>query len=115
MEIKGKEYRVVYEPAKATVTCEGSFRLRGSEYTPIAKLLEDVIKEKPPIITLNVRELRFLNSSGINMLSKFVIKVRKQKEKASKVIVQGCREYPWQRKSLKNLKRLMPTLKLEIT
>ena len=114
MEIKGEEYSVTYEPAIATVTCEGSFRLRGSEYKPIAQLLDDVINERPPTITLNVKELRFLNSSGINMLSKFVIKVRKQKQKASQVIVQGCREYPWQRKSLKNLQRLMPALKLEI-
>lgn len=114
MEIKGEEYRVAYEPALATVTCEGSFRLRGSEYTPIAKLLDEVVNGRPPTITLNVRELRFLNSSGINMLSKFVIKVRKQKQSGSKVIVQGRREYPWQRKSLKNLQRLMPALKLEI-
>ena len=33
-------------------------------------------KENLSLITINLQELEFLNSSGINMLSKFVIEVR---------------------------------------
>jgi len=44
-------------------------------------------------------------------LSKFVIKVR-QKE-SIKIIVCGSDAIPWQRKSLKNLQRLMSSLVLE--
>lgn len=112
MEIKGPQYQVTYDPNPEMITCQGSFRLRGSEYAPITQLLNQVADKKPEMITLNLKNLKFLNSSGINMLSKFVIRVRKQK--ASSITVQGNQEFPWQRKSLKNLRRLMPTLKLEL-
>ena len=111
-ELKGEEYLVTYDQESHRIVCKGSFRLRSREYVPITALLQEVASSAPPVIRLDLRQLRFLNSSGINMLSKFVIKLRKNKR--SHVIVQGCREFPWQRKSLKNLKRLMPTLELEI-
>lgn len=112
MQITGKQYKVTYDSNPVMITCQGSFRLRGSEYTPITQLLNETADAKPDTITLNLKNLQFLNSSGINMLSKFVIRVRKQK--STHIIVQGNQEFPWQRKSLKNLNRLMPTLKLEL-
>ena len=113
MEIRGETYEVTYDSPTTTITCQGSFRLRGAEeYQPIAALLNDVADEKPPTITLDVRRLEFLNSSGINMISKFVIRVRQHK--ASQLVVQGTSRYPWQSKSLRNLQRLMPDLTLEI-
>ena len=63
-------------------------------------------------MTLDLRQLQFLNSSGINALSKFILHVRNQK--VSQVLVQGSARFPWQEKSLINLQRLLPTLKLEI-
>ena len=65
------------------------------------------------MITLQLKNLQFLNSSGINTLSKFVIRVRNEKQ--SEVLVQGTEKFPWQSKSLRNLQRLMPELRLEIS
>jgi hypothetical protein len=112
MEVKGENYRVWCEQLDTIVYCQGSLRLAGTEeYAPIAQILENVINKAPKQITLNLCQLEFLNSSGINVLSKFVIKVR-QKETIN-IIVQGSESIPWQGKSLKNLQRLMPSLKLE--
>ncbi len=112
MDIKTKDYSVCYDTTTWTVDWQGSLRLSGSdEYAPIVKLLEKVTDSQPPSITLNLRHLEFLNSSGISMLSRFVINVRK---KNISVVVQGSQKIPWQGKSLKNLQRLMPTLKLEL-
>ncbi len=112
MEVKGDDYRVWYIPESTSIYCQGSLRLAGTEeYAPIVNILDSVIEESPPNITLNLCQLEFLNSSGINVLSKFVIRVR-QKENI-KIIVQGSENIPWQGKSLKNLQRLMPSLKLE--
>ncbi len=112
MEIKGRDYSIIYNPATTTIMCQGSFRLQGAdEYEAIAQLLNDVVAEKPTVITLDLRELRFLNSSGINMLSKFVINVRRQM--TSQIMVRGSYQISWQNNSLKNLQRLMPDLKLE--
>lgn len=113
MEIVQAEYQVRYDEATATVSCAGSFRLNGDEYKAILELLFKAADAAPALLTLNVRELQFLNSSGINTLSKFILHVRNKK--ASQVVVQGSTRFPWQEKSLVNLQRLLPALKLEIT
>lgn len=113
MEIKSKDYSVYYDSVSETVIFQGSLRLNGvDEYTPIVQLLNDIVDEEPPKITLNLRKLEFLNSSGINVISKFVIKVR-QKGNIPMVVL-GSKDIPWQGKSLKNLQRLMPKLQLEL-
>ncbi len=112
MEIKHDDYNVQYDPAAATVICSGSFRLHGDEYKPILDLLIGAADAKPATLTLDVRRLQFLNSSGINTLSKFILQVRKHA--ASGVVVLGSTKFPWQEKSLKNLQRLLPGLTMTI-
>ncbi len=113
MEIKTEDYRICYDPSTATVSFVGSLRLSGSaEYAPIVELLGSLASVEPAKITLNLQQLEFLNSSGINMLSKFIIEVRKQAR--VQMAVQGSQRIAWQSKSLKNLQRLMPGLQLEL-
>ncbi len=113
MEIKTDDYAVWYEPETSTVFFRGFLRLEGmEEYRPIMDLLLDVLAQSPTLI-INLRELEFLNSSGISMLSMFVVKVR---QKGDAVLVfQGSEQVLWQAKSLKNLQRLMPSLQLEFS
>ena len=111
MEIKGDNYHVVYHPEHETIMFGGTLRLYGAEgYQPIQDLLNTVAEQKADLITLDVRELQFLNSSGINILSKFVIAVRNRK--TSCLQIKGTNRFSWQLKSLKNLQRLMPDLQL---
>ena len=113
MEIQANDYRIGYDLAEATVTCQGSLRLSGmEEYEPIIQFLNDVAETEPPQIVLDLRQLQFLNSSGINMLSKFAIKVRQKGN--IQMLIKGSKQIPWQGKSLRNLVRLMPTLQLEL-
>lgn len=112
MEIRTEYYNIWYNAEVKAVIYQGSLRLSGvEESAPIVQLLDDVVAQQPQTLTLNLRELNFLNSSGINMVSKFVIKVRQQKN--IQLVVQGSTNIPWQGKSLKNLQRLMPSLELE--
>ena len=112
MNIVSADYQVHYDEASATVTCQGSFRLAGEEYLPVLNLMLQAADAKPALLTLDLRELQFLNSSGINTLSKLILHVRKLN--ASQVKVLGGTRFPWQEKSLINLKRLLPALTLEI-
>jgi hypothetical protein len=112
MDITHQDYQVQYDEVAAIVRCSGSFRLHGDEYKPVLDLLTQAADARPAMLTLDLRELQFLNSSGINTLSKFVLQVRKHA--ASQVLVQGSTRYPWQEKSLKNLQRLLPALQLDI-
>ncbi len=113
MEIKTDDYSVLYDAATETISCQGSLRLSGmEEYAPIVQLLNELADKEPSTITLDLRKLEFLNSSGISMLSKFAIRVRQKRQVT--MVVKGSKGIPWQGKSLKNLQRLMPKLALEL-
>lgn len=112
MDICHEDYKVQYDDETATIRCSGSFRLHGEEYQPVLDLMTRAADMKPALLTLDVRELQFLNSSGINTLSKLILQVRKHS--VSGIVVLGSTRFPWQEKSLKNLQRLLPTLRLEI-
>lgn len=111
MEIKSNDYRVWIQDT--TIYFEGTMRLSGADaYAPIHRLLDEVLASKPPEIVLDLTNLEFLNSSGINVLAKFTIAVRK--EPGVKITVLGSQRIPWQGKSLPNLKKLHPALELAI-
>ncbi|MGG6296634.1 slr1659 superfamily regulator [Leptolyngbya sp. AN02str] len=111
MKIGTDDYQIWHEPENSTVWFRGFLRLDGmAEYQPVMELLLDAAAQASTL-TLNLRELEFLNSSGISMLSMFVVKVREQGD--LQLILQGSEQVLWQTKSLKNLQRLMPSLTLE--
>ena len=113
-EIRREDYLVTYHPESATIILQGVLRLQGlPAYAPITEFLNEMVDNRPETITINLRELTFLNSSGIDMLLKFVIKVRKQK--FSQLVIMVSNEIPWHKKSLNNLQRLMPGLELTFT
>jgi hypothetical protein len=113
MEINGDSYKVCGDSHLATVDFIGSLRLSGmEEYAPIVQLLHEVASSQVSNMTLNLKQLQFLNSSGISMLSKFVIEMRKKN--TIQMIVIGSNDIPWQGKSLKNLQKLMPKLTLQL-
>ncbi|MEH2068261.1 MAG: STAS domain-containing protein [Nostoc sp.] len=112
-DVKGEDYTVHVEPDTSTVHFQGELSLGGpAEYASIADLLNKVLDTGPNTMTLNLRNLGFLNSSGISMLSKFVLSVRKKK--GVQLVVLGSNNMPWQGKSLKNLEKLLPGLKVDI-
>ncbi|APB35151.1 hypothetical protein GlitD10_2808 [Gloeomargarita lithophora Alchichica-D10] len=111
-ELSGAGYRVYGEQEPARLVLEGSLRLNGmAEYQPLTDWLTQVVTAAPPEVIVDVRQLKFLNSSGINVLSRFVIQVRQTG--TIHLRVQCNENIPWQHKSLVNLQRLLPTLQLD--
>lgn len=110
--IQGEEYSVRYDAAISTIFFEGSLSLAGLEdFAPIVNLLNAALDSDSPRLILNLRQLEFLNSSGISVLSRFVIKARGQS--TTTLILQGSESIIWQKRSLRNLQRLMPAIELE--
>jgi hypothetical protein len=111
VEIKTEDYSIWHDPESSTVFFRGFLRLEGMEqYQPVMDLLLQALEQSSDF-RLNLRELEFLNSSGISMLSMFVVKVRQRG--TVQMTLQGSDQVLWQTKSLKNLQRLMPSLQLE--
>jgi hypothetical protein len=110
MDIIHDDYRVTYDPASATILWAGALRLAGPDYEPISALMSTVAAAQPATITLDLRGLQFLNSFGINVLSRFV--TRLAKEQVSQLVVLGSTEFTWQQKSLRLLPRLMREVRL---
>ncbi|HRW05160.1 MAG TPA: hypothetical protein P5121_08715 [Caldilineaceae bacterium] len=113
--VNGPEYGVEYNVGSHAISFIGTIRLQSNqEYAPIMTLLDGVhdALDGSSTLTLDFRQLRFLNSSGINTISRFVIKARKADKVLLKVL--GNQEIYWQQKTLVNLQRLWPTLQVEI-
>ena len=67
MEIKTENYKITYDEMSHSIIFDGSLRLNGTaEYTPITELLDSVAQQEPEKIILDLKELNFLNSSGIS-------------------------------------------------
>jgi hypothetical protein len=115
MEIKADKYSVVYDSDSAKMIFKGSLLLNGAkEYEPILQLLNMAAEQQQPnILTIDLQELKFLNSSGINMMTKFVINVCDIKALDLNLVLVVEKKIAWQDKLSKNLRRLMPTLKVQ--
>jgi hypothetical protein len=114
MEIKGEDYFVNFNETRNIVEFFGSIRLRDSlDYQSISDLLEGAHGKAAGELVLDFRNLQFLNSAGINTISKFVISARKSDNVLLKVL--GNEQISWQQKSLKNLQKLWSSVQIVIS
>jgi hypothetical protein len=116
MEIKADKYSITYSADEGIVTCNGSLLLNGmQEYDPIFQLLKTAaVERQAQDLIIDIRDLKFLNSSGINMITKFIIHISDVEPLNVDIIVVGYKRVAWQEKLSKNLKRLLPTLQTKL-
>lgn len=114
MQIKGDGYGIDFDHENNTVGFKGSFRLENiGEYEKIKQLLSDVHELNLSCLKLDFREVDFLNSSGIAMLCKFIMEVKKIDKMP--VIILGNEKILWQKKSFQNLKLLWDKVDVEFS
>ncbi len=105
MKIKTDKYTIEYAKNDRIVKMEGTLRLQGKdEYRDIFELLTKAANDTTGLpLILDMRDLIFLNSSGISSLSLFIVNMRKLDKD---ITIRGNEAIPWQIKSLKNFKKL---------
>jgi hypothetical protein len=109
IEIETNNYHIVHDLENTTIRLQGGLRLESTkEYVPIMQMFDQLIDQEPPLITLHLRDLSFINSSGINILHKFILKV--EQKKTSQLVVQASQRHAWQHKVLMSLQRVMPLM-----
>lgn len=111
-EIKTETYQIHHDSDKHVITFSGVLRLQTAAYQPISDLLNQAAALEPGCLTLDLYNLKMLNSAGINTLTKFLIQLRNQK--AGQIQVRGNQGVSWQRKSLRNLQRLMSGIDFDL-
>lgn len=105
MQITNDDYAIKFDDKLNTVNFKGTLRLENlAEYKAIEQFLMDIYELNLPFLNLDFKDVDFLNSSGIAMLCRFIINVKKQDRMP--VIVTGNDEILWQKKSFMNLKVL---------
>ena len=113
--LQGEEFTIEYNPGSSSVSLSGTIRLQTTEeYEPIMQILRKTLAsvEAGEVICVDFRQLRFLNSSGINAISRFVIAARKEDRALLRIL--GNQDIYWQQKSLTNLQKLWPKVQIEI-
>jgi len=112
MEVRESEFLVRFSPENATVYFSGALRLANVKaYENVGKLLAEAAAQASAL-TLDFKELKFLNSSGITALSLFVVASRKAGRPQLKLV--GSKTNAWQQKSLANFQMLWKDMQLTI-
>jgi len=112
MEINQEGYSISFNDVKHEIICQGSLMLTGTEeYAPILELFKQASEQVESSLKLDICSLDFINSSGINTMTKFIIMVRNQNALKLTMVYTG--KQAWQVKLASNLQRLMPSLELE--
>ncbi|MBP7699223.1 MAG: hypothetical protein KA101_01160 [Saprospiraceae bacterium] len=105
MELVAGDSRMSFDSNSRTIHIEGSMRLANAkEYEKVSGFLHDALKPHTNSIILNVKNLNFLNSSGITALSLFILHCKKQNY--PKITIEGKNGISWQAKSLGNFRKL---------
>ena len=112
MQITDENYNVIFDNNTNTIIFKGALRLESmNEYQKVEKFMIEVHELKLTNLNLDFREVDFLNSSGIAMLCKFIIHVKKMDKMPVKFL--GNDDILWQKKSFANLKLLWDRVEVE--
>ncbi len=115
-EISSEKYTVSYVQENAVVTCQGSLLLNGAPaYKPILDLLKAAAKEQENgQLSVDITQLKFMNSSAINMMTKFIMYVSDIEALSLDLHIKAHEKVAWQARLCFNLQRLMPDLKTDL-
>ena len=118
MQIKTEKFCVNYDNTTATITFEGKIFLNGSqEYAPLLQLLkhaaaQEIQAQKKLIV--DFRHLKLLNSSGITMMTKFIMYIFEEECLELEITFVGQKAITWHQKLLENISMLQSAVVIQL-
>jgi len=112
--MKDQKYSIIYDIDSASLMFSGSFVLNSSlDYDPILQLLKQTAdKHEPHKLVLDISGLKFMNSSGLNMITKFIMYFNDVKKYKLKLYIKIHRKINWQEKLCCNMGKLLESLEV---
>ena len=109
MPVDEEEYTVEHPDQKTTVL-KGTLRLPSpTAYDPLLEEVKQGVETSSEAYTIDITELKFLNSSGLTALARIFLLAR-QKEKDINIVCSN--DIPWQGKSIGSLQKLWTGISL---
>lgn len=103
-DTQARTYSVRVTTDFSRISLVGILRLQGrQDYEKIHRMLRYAADRSGESLEIDLRQLQFLNSSGISTLSLFIIEMRDQ---GKKLTITGDKASAWHGKSLANFRRL---------
>jgi len=109
MIIQENDYTLSYEDN--IITISGKLSLMLEEYEKIETFFEKIIESQPREITLDIRNLEYLNSSGIKTICVNLILEADDIEDIQMKII-GSEQYTWQKETVPTFEDLMDNLEI---
>jgi hypothetical protein len=81
------------------------------EGEPVTELLNQIAETAPENVWLDFEQLQVMNSTGLSILTKFMIKMRDRQ--TTKVILRASDKHFWQRDLITGLQRFLPESDLQ--
>ncbi len=115
---KKNKYSIKYDSFNKIIFFEGSLLLTSDQYKEILESFSTIylnIKENNDnnCITLDIINLKFLNSSGISMLTSYLMSYMTEHDDIT-IIIKINKICSWQNKLCINLKRIIPQIEINI-
>ena len=109
MNINGNTYKAVYE--NGVIEISGKVSLMLEEYEELESFFENIVESEPPALTLDIRNLEYLNSSGIKTICVALL-LEAADIKDLKMKIQCSNQYTWQKETIPTFKDLMDEMEI---
>ena len=109
MNIKGEDYNVTYQDN--VIAISGKLSLMLEDYEKLESLFEKVVESEPTVLTLDIRNLEYLNSSGIKTMCVALVLEADDIEGLEMKIL--CSEkYTWQKETVPTFEDLIDDIEI---
>lgn len=103
MPIDQEDFTVEH-PDKQTTIMKGTMRLPSpTAYDPLLAEVKNGVESSDETYTIDIQELKFLNSSGLTALARIFLLAR---QKQKNITILCSKNIPWHEKSIGSLKKL---------